>query len=144
MRSEIEVDFLSSLTRTTVPSRINRMIGSSVRERAFQASQSPLTLRQTRLTVSLPTAPRHNLLGYHRACVRAKIARRLTVTHWFTLHESRPLFAFAGIAGYGLASGRVRLGEGDYAELDTDDLLYHDASQTLGVLLWPVQTSPSK
>src|SRR4030088_1545729 len=56
-RSEIDVDFLSSLTRTTVPSRINRMIGSSVRERAFQASQSPLTLRQTRLTVSFPTSP---------------------------------------------------------------------------------------
>src|SRR5205807_5335953 len=53
-RSEIDVAFLSSLTRTTVPSRINRMIGSSVRERAFQASQSPLTLRQTRLTVSFP------------------------------------------------------------------------------------------
>src|SRR5437867_6774168 len=47
MRSEIDVDFLSSLTGTTVPSRINRMIGSSARERAFQASQSPLTLRQT-------------------------------------------------------------------------------------------------
>ena len=41
-------------TRTTVPSRIRRMIGSSVSERAFQASQSPLVLRHTRLTVSLP------------------------------------------------------------------------------------------
>jgi hypothetical protein len=38
MRSEIEVDFLSSLTRTTVASRISRVIGSSARERAFQAS----------------------------------------------------------------------------------------------------------
>ncbi len=28
------------------------MIGSPARERAFQASQSPFTLRQTRLTVS--------------------------------------------------------------------------------------------
>jgi hypothetical protein len=36
---------------------VNRMIGSSFRERAFQASQSPFTLRHTRLTVSLPTAP---------------------------------------------------------------------------------------
>jgi hypothetical protein len=39
--------------RTTVPSRIRRMIGSSVSERAFQASQSPFTFRHTRLTVSL-------------------------------------------------------------------------------------------
>jgi hypothetical protein len=56
--SEIEVAFLSRRTRTTVPSRIRRMIGSSLSERAFQASQSPLVLRHTRLTVSLPTAPR--------------------------------------------------------------------------------------
>src|ERR1700745_610131 len=54
MRSEIEVDFLSSLTRTTVPSRISRVIGSSVRERAFQAPQSPFTWRQTRLPASFP------------------------------------------------------------------------------------------
>ncbi len=33
------------------------MISSSFRERAFQASQSPFTLCQTRLTVSFPTAP---------------------------------------------------------------------------------------
>ena len=38
---------LSSRTRTTVPSRINRMIGSAASERAFQASQSPFALRQT-------------------------------------------------------------------------------------------------
>gem|GEM_PF-4438239 len=49
--------FLSSRTRTTVPSRMSLMIGSSFKERAFQSSQSPFTLRQTRLTVSFPTAP---------------------------------------------------------------------------------------
>src|SRR3984893_8822004 len=56
-RSEIDVAFLSSRTRTTVPSRMSLMIGSSFKERAFQLSQSPFTLRQTRLTVSFPTAP---------------------------------------------------------------------------------------
>src|ERR1700730_3700611 len=55
-RSEIDVAFLSSRTRTTVPSRMSLMIGSSFKERAFQSSQSPFTLRQTRLTVSFPTA----------------------------------------------------------------------------------------
>src|SRR5207247_10264783 len=40
-----------------VPSRMSRTIGSAASERAFQASQSAFTLRQTRLTVSLPTAP---------------------------------------------------------------------------------------
>jgi hypothetical protein len=43
-------------TRTTVPSRMSLTIGSSTSERAFQASQSLFTLRQTRLTVSLPTS----------------------------------------------------------------------------------------
>jgi hypothetical protein len=46
----------SSRTRTTVPSRINRAIGSSASEGAFHASQSLFTLRHTRLTMSLPTA----------------------------------------------------------------------------------------
>ena len=46
-----------SLTRTTVPSRIRRTIGSAASERAFQASQSAFTRRHTRLTVSLLTAP---------------------------------------------------------------------------------------
>ena len=55
--SEIAVALRSSRTRTTVPSRISRTIGSSASARAFQASQSLFTLRQTRLTVSLPTAP---------------------------------------------------------------------------------------
>src|ERR1700719_1818452 len=55
--SEMDVAFRSSRTRTTVPSRINRTIGSSASERPFQASQSPFTLRQPRLTVSFPTAP---------------------------------------------------------------------------------------
>ena len=49
--------FRSSRTRTTVPSKIRRMIGSAANERAFQASQSPFTFRHTRLTVSLLTAP---------------------------------------------------------------------------------------
>src|SRR5262249_43330562 len=52
-RSTIAVAFRSSRTRTTVPSRIRRMIGSAANERAFQASQSPFTFRHTRLTVSL-------------------------------------------------------------------------------------------
>src|ERR1700739_4091980 len=55
--STIEVAFRSSRTRTTVPSRIKRMIGSSASGRAFQASQSALTFRHTRLTVSLLMAP---------------------------------------------------------------------------------------
>src|SRR5260370_27199492 len=56
-RSEIDVAFLSSRTRTTVPSRIKRTIGSSASERLFHTSQSPCTFRHTPLTVSLPTAP---------------------------------------------------------------------------------------
>ena len=55
--SEIGVAWWSSPTRTTVPSRMSRTIGSSASERAFQASQSPFTLRQVRLTMSLPMAP---------------------------------------------------------------------------------------
>jgi hypothetical protein len=43
---EMDVAFLSSRTRTTVPSRINQTIGSSASERPFQASQSPFTLHQ--------------------------------------------------------------------------------------------------
>src|SRR6516165_4476041 len=56
-RSTIEVAFRSSRARTTVPSRTKRTIGSSASEWAFQASQSVLTLRHTRLTVSLLIAP---------------------------------------------------------------------------------------
>jgi hypothetical protein len=41
----------------TAPSRIKRTIGFSASPRAFQASQSPFTLRHTRLTVSLLIAP---------------------------------------------------------------------------------------
>src|SRR6202035_4413787 len=52
--SEIDVAFRSSRTRTTVPSRISRTIGSSASGRVFQASQSLFTFRQTRLTTSLP------------------------------------------------------------------------------------------
>ena len=48
--NDIEVALRSSRTRTTVPSRISRTIGSSASERPFQASQSAFTLRHTRLT----------------------------------------------------------------------------------------------
>src|SRR5215469_7278060 len=68
--SEIDVAFRSSRTRTTVPSRINRTIGSSASERAFQASQSFFTLRHTRLTVSLPTAPANRVLSARRTLAR--------------------------------------------------------------------------
>ena len=64
--SEMAVGLRSSRTRTTVPSRINRTIGSSASERAFQASQSLFTLRHTRLTVSLPTAPANRALSARR------------------------------------------------------------------------------
>src|SRR5258708_14617625 len=50
------VAFLSKRTRTTVPSRIRRTMSSPARSRFCQASQSDCTLRQVRLTVSLPTA----------------------------------------------------------------------------------------
>ena len=43
--NDIEVALRSSRTRTTVPSRISRTIGSSASERAFQASQSAFTFR---------------------------------------------------------------------------------------------------
>src|SRR3954451_23137961 len=55
--SEIAVALRSRRTRTTVPSRMRRMIGSADRSRRVQASQSLFTLRHTRLTTSLPTAP---------------------------------------------------------------------------------------
>jgi hypothetical protein len=58
-KSTIEVAFRSSRTRTTVPSRIKRMIGSSASEREFQASQSAFTFRHTRLTVSTDCTAKH-------------------------------------------------------------------------------------
>ena len=64
-RSEMEVALRSSRTRTTVPSRMSRTIGSSASERAFHASQSPFTLRQVR----------HRVLVRHRQN-RAPSARR--------------------------------------------------------------------
>src|SRR5713226_6641260 len=64
--SEIDVAFLSSRTRTTVPSRIKRTIGSSASERLFHVSQSPCTFRHTRLTVSLPTAPPNSAASARR------------------------------------------------------------------------------
>ena len=62
----MDVAFLSRRTRATVPSRISRTMGSSLSARAFQASQSPLVLRQTRLTVSLPTAPPNSAASARR------------------------------------------------------------------------------
>ena len=41
-------------------------MGSSLSERAFQASQSLLVLRHTRLTVSLPTAPPNTVASARR------------------------------------------------------------------------------
>src|SRR5262245_25654227 len=49
-----------------VPSRIRPTIGSGASERAFQASQSLLILRQTRLTMSLLTAPRNSAANARR------------------------------------------------------------------------------
>ena len=43
-----------------------RTIGSSASERAFQASQSPFVLRQTRLTTSLPTGPANTAFNARR------------------------------------------------------------------------------
>jgi hypothetical protein len=51
----MEVALRSSRTRTTVPSRISRAIGSLANAWAFHAPQSPFTLRYIRLTVPLPT-----------------------------------------------------------------------------------------
>ena len=55
--TEMFVAFLSSRVLITVPSRISRTMSSSARLRAHHASQSTFTLRQARLTTSLPTAP---------------------------------------------------------------------------------------
>jgi hypothetical protein len=59
--NDIEVALRSSRTRTTVPSRISRTIGSSASERAFQASQSAFTFRHGSSCPCRPhrrTAPR--------------------------------------------------------------------------------------
>ena len=55
--TEIAVAFRSIRAFTTEPSRISRTMSSSARVRTHHASQSVLTLRQARLTTSLPTAP---------------------------------------------------------------------------------------
>src|SRR5512132_2508136 len=65
-RSEIDVAFLSSRTRTTVPSRINRTMSSSARGRFDQASQSVFTFRQMRLTASLSIAPLNSAASARR------------------------------------------------------------------------------
>ena len=71
----------SSLTRTTVPSRTRRTTSSpaqalSLREtprsRLFHASQSVRSLRQVRLTTSLPTAPPNRAAS-------ARLTRRVLV-----------------------------------------------------------------
>jgi len=64
--SEMEVALRSSRTRTTVPSRMSRTIGSSASGRAFHASQSLFTFRHTRLTVSLPIAPPNSAASARR------------------------------------------------------------------------------
>ena len=70
--SEIEVARRSSRTRTTVPSKIKRTMGSCASERLFQASQSPFTFRHVRLTTSLPTGPANT-------AARARRTRRVLV-----------------------------------------------------------------
>src|SRR6185312_5748533 len=50
----------------TLTPPISRAIGSSRSERAFQASQSPFTLRQVRLTTSLPTGPANTAANARR------------------------------------------------------------------------------
>jgi len=67
----MEVALRSSRTRTHgAVENISRMIGSSASERQFHASQSPFTLRQTRLTVSLPTSPPNTLRRARRTPAR--------------------------------------------------------------------------
>jgi DNA replication protein DnaC len=52
------------------------MIGSSFKECAFQASQSPFTLRQTRLTVSFPTAPPNKAASARRILAELELIDR--------------------------------------------------------------------
>ena len=56
----MEAALRSRRTRTTVPSRTSLTMSSPVRSRRHQASQSTLTFRQVRLTMSFPTAPRNS------------------------------------------------------------------------------------
>ena len=55
--TEMFVAFLSRRVLMTVPSRISRMMSSSARLRAHQASQSAFTLRQARLTGVFADSP---------------------------------------------------------------------------------------
>jgi hypothetical protein len=64
--SDREVDLRSRRTRTTVPSRISRMMSSPASERFCHASQSARSFCQTRLTVSLPTAPPNSAANARR------------------------------------------------------------------------------
>ena len=78
--------FLSSRTRTTVPSRMSRTILSSFSERAFHASQSLFTLRHVRLTTSLPTAPANtecNARRTRRVLVPARYAPAISASAAF-------------------------------------------------------------
>ncbi len=70
--SEMLVAFRSSRTRTTVPSRIRRTTSSPARSRRVHASQSVRSLRQVRLTTSLPTAPPNRAAS-------ARLTRRVLV-----------------------------------------------------------------
>ncbi len=55
--SGTDVTRLSRRALTPVPSRISRTRSSPDKSRAYQLSQSVFTLRQARLTASLPTLP---------------------------------------------------------------------------------------
>src|SRR5688572_10343607 len=86
--------------RSTVPSRMSRTIGSSTSERAFQASQSLFTLRQTRVIVSLPTAPpntapsarrtRRVLVRAHPVCKRRRVLSHGTDAGYFAFKGDAP------------------------------------------------------
>jgi hypothetical protein len=70
--TEMLVALLSMRTLMTVPSRISRTMSSPSRLRAHHASRATFTLRQARLTTSLPTAP-------WNSPNRARLTRRVLV-----------------------------------------------------------------
>src|SRR3982074_3130318 len=94
-------------TRTTVPSRISRTIGSSVSERAFHASQSLFTLRHARLTVSLHCASEQ---GGQRAAHTTRVGagevavgdQRVGGQRAALVGPQGPAFPFGGLALGGL------------------------------------------
>src|SRR5258707_15550494 len=117
-RSEMEVALRSSRTRTTVPSRISRTIGSSASEREFQASQSPFTLRQTRLTVSLPTSPPNTLRSARRTrrvLVPAKYTPAISASAASAIYAFRDYVEDGGLMSYGINLAWAYRQLGDYA-----------------------------